>query len=142
MKKFIAMCMILTAFAVNAQASEESQDDCSGDTTAGQLECGYKKLELVDKDLNITYRETMSKARAYYAFDSRLQTEFLSRLKAAEKAWIVYRDAQCDLEAATQGLGGSIERVVNVSCLIGETEKRTDSLKQILSSFDGDAGTK
>ncbi len=142
MKKFIVMSMILTAFVVNAHASQAQEEACSDDSTAGMLECGSKRLELADKDLNITYRETMSKARAFYAFDSRLQTEFLSRLKAAEKAWIVFRDAQCELDAAVEGLGGSIERVVNLSCLIEQTEKRTDTLKQILSSLEGDAGTK
>ena len=50
------------------------------------------------------------------------------RLRAAQRAWLVYRDAEAEF-VADQYDGGTMKPMVHSSALEGVTRKRTDQLK-------------
>ena len=52
-------------------------------------------------------------------------------LLAAQRAWLKYRDAQCDLEGY-QFRGGTMEPLLVATCRAGLTEARTKQLKDLI----------
>ncbi|UWQ97077.1 lysozyme inhibitor LprI family protein [Rhodobacteraceae bacterium M385] len=53
------------------------------------------------------------------------------RLRVAQRAWIIYRDATCEMEAAALG-GGSGEAMLRLGCLARLTERRARDLETYL----------
>jgi uncharacterized protein YecT (DUF1311 family) len=80
-----------------------------------------KELLKADNELNAVY------ARLLRASDHASAL----KLKAAEKAWIAYRDSEAAYES-TSNEGGSIYPLVLDKILTDMTEQRTELLKDIL----------
>ena len=57
-----------------------------------------------------------------------------TRLVRAQRAWIAYRDAECEISALSEK-GGSLEPLMRFSCLARVTEARTGELKAIEDQF-------
>ncbi|WP_341861079.1 lysozyme inhibitor LprI family protein [Gymnodinialimonas sp. 57CJ19] len=53
------------------------------------------------------------------------------RLRVAQRAWIIYRDATCEMEADAMG-AGSGEAMVRLGCLARLTERRARDLETYL----------
>ena len=62
------------------------------------------------------------------------QERALAKLKAAETAWIHYRDAQCDA-AEQQYEGGTVSESVRLGCMLDLTEQRTKELQQTYAIY-------
>ena len=56
----------------------------------------------------------------------------LDKLRAAERAWVDYRNAQCTFEGASAE-GGSMQPMVIAGCAKALTLRRTAELKAILA---------
>lgn len=78
---------------------------------------------------NINYRTIDSRLNAsYQQLRSRLQGRRISQLDRAERAWIQFRDANCEFE---QGNGGTAARN---ACLVRMTQQRNGQLADYLES--------
>ena len=55
-------------------------------------------------------------------------------LKKAQRAWIGYRDGQCQLSGYS-ARGGSMEPMLVSQCLADLTKKRTQELKDLLTEY-------
>lgn len=106
-------------------AIEETFKSCTeaDDTNTGMKQCAASARDEADALLNTTYKDFVS------SLQESGDTETLSRLKAAQRAWITFRDAQCSLEAA-QMLGGSGEGLLEISCLYEQTAARVKALDE------------
>lgn len=112
----------------NCMAREEG-----GETTFGMTQCLSSETEVWDVFLNDEYRQTMAWAKAMDADEAEVFPEFANRadaLKKAQRAWLVYRDAACDLEYARGG-SGSIRQLYGAGCFMQMTAQRTIELKQM-----------
>ena len=75
-------------------------------------------------------------AAEYQKADSEL-TKIYSKLdktpelRAAERAWIAYRDAECAFESASNR-GGSLEPMIQMGCMTTMTKQRIAILKAAL----------
>jgi uncharacterized protein YecT (DUF1311 family) len=115
----LALCL-LTSLHPQKRAA---QDPCANaQTTAEMRDCAGQEYQKADAALNKGYRELMAK------LDDDGQK---SVLKAAQQAWIKYRDANCEF-AAYQNRGGTIYPVVYTGCLTSMTTARTKELLQTL----------
>ena len=89
--RYLAILLFVTAhqFACFGQGSEHYRA-CSekAKTQAEMNTCASEEASRADAELNETYRTLLSKAES--------QTEAVSKIKAAERAWIAYRDAYID----------------------------------------------
>ena len=126
--RIAALALIMTLSAAGVRA-EESQPypvtDCGKFTTQMDLnECAVGNLKSADKALNEAYQALIAK-----------QDEAASkqRLKAAQRAWIAFRDRECAFEVGPQEGGGTIWPMENAGCLEGITATRIRELKQALS---------
>lgn len=97
-------------------------DSCRDPQTQGEMtRCAGEDYARADRELNAVY------ARVRAA----LPTEELERLKAAQRAWIVSRDADCELEPFG-ARGGSMEPMLAASCKADRTVQRTKWLRSLV----------
>jgi uncharacterized protein YecT (DUF1311 family) len=145
MRSILTMLVILTAtFSAHASPSnkytecmEENSSTmgmkmCAGDEIVlqtGRMKAALKKTTArlneykTDKDLDA---ETIKQIEA----DNK---EIIARMNKAQKAFIIFRDAQCDYEGAAM-LGGTGESLLTMGCLATMTGDRADALERELAS--------
>ena len=111
-----------------AAAAAASEDDVDGEDpcpdAGNQHElnrCAALARDKADAELNKVYRELMKDTGA---------TE-RAKLRAAQLAWLKFRDAHCDY-ASVGNKGGSIYPMVVSFCLAGVTSARVKQLQDIL----------
>jgi uncharacterized protein YecT (DUF1311 family) len=81
-----ALFLTLSSFACFAQDSPEYRA-CSdkANTQAEMTDCAGAEAKRVDAKLNSTYHALLAKAQS--------QPDAVAKIKAAERAWVAYRDA-------------------------------------------------
>lgn len=98
-----------------------------GHSTLGMSMCTNAETEAWDVLLNEEYKTTMAAFRdldaenaVYFPnLDTREET-----MLTAQRAWIVYRDAECHNEYALWG-SGSMRSLIGAACLLDFTAERT-----------------
>ena len=107
--------MVFTA----AVAQEQKKDPCADAQSQAEMNiCWGKEYKAADTQMNTAYRE----------FVSKLNPEETAQLKAAQLAWLKFRDANCEF-VADQYKGGSIRPMIAAMCLADVTNARTSELK-------------
>ena len=116
------LLLLTTSHAVAAQQAARDVLCATSDTQAETEVCMSDLLREADQRLNAVYQAVLSD----------LSPASTQRLRAAQRAWIRYRDLDC--EAARSLVGeGSAAPLVTLGCLLARTEERTRALTQ---SFD------
>ena len=125
MRLFVAAVMAITLLGGHAS---KAAINCK--SAANQMEmdqCAGRDFHTADARLNALYRSMMSR------YDAPNQAVF----KSAEKAWIAYRDAECNFE--TNGTaGGSINSMMLTQCRTEKTNARIKELNAQLHCDEGD----
>ncbi|WP_363348524.1 lysozyme inhibitor LprI family protein [Methylocystis echinoides] len=109
-------------------ASGASAKDCSALATQTDMNiCEGEIFEKADARLNDVYRRLAAKISA----------KGKSKLVEAERAWLTYRDLQCDFD--TLGVeGGSIHGMMVAQCRTEMTKEQTKRLERQLTCQEGD----
>lgn len=100
-------------------------------TTIGMMFCLQAEGEAWDRLLNSQYQSAMTGLREMDEQDREYFPEFANRadsLRAAQRAWIPLRDADCSLEYAMWG-SGSMRQIAGADCGMRLTAERTIYLK-------------
>jgi uncharacterized protein YecT (DUF1311 family) len=124
-----ALCGTATAGAVPAAAatSAASSGDSCMDNAQSQTamdECASKTLAAADKELNQVYQQVLTQ----YASNK----VFIIKLRAAQKAWMAFRDAELQArypESDKQAMYGSVYPMCASNDLEAMTRKRIDELR-------------
>ena len=119
MKRLISAAFV-AAFATAAYAADEAEPEPSCDGNTFQMvECLKAKTAQWDKRMNVAYQAALKDA------SSDRQRE---QLRAAQRLWIQYRDANC----LYYGLGeGTIARIDAGECMRNMTQARAKELEEI-----------
>lgn len=140
MMKAVVLTMLCgCVLLVDAPASSEEAPsvDCKDAQTQSDMNiCAAQDYEAADKVLN---RQWLATKKAATAWDDVVAGEGRARgaeerLLKAQRAWLAYRDSQCE----TLGFsfeGGSIQPLVVSNCLADLTRKRTEELGQLAKEF-------
>ncbi len=105
-----------------------------GETTLGMNNCLTQEAEAWDVILNRLWPKLMERARAadqanqITGPDSAAET-----LRAAQRAWIAFRDAECRHSYATYGQG-SFRTVAHAACILDLTARRVIDFHARLAS--------
>ena len=126
--------MILTALLLQASAqAAEPQVDCDNAMTQTEMNiCSWQSYQRADAELNAAWSRASEHAKemdrnaAEYDGD----TSAHSRLLAAQRAWLEFRDAHCLAENGEREGGGTIWPLLQNGCLEALTEARTAQLRQ------------
>ena len=103
-----------------------------GGTTLGTTECHLREHRAWDVLLTEVYARVVGHAQAMDAEATRPEfARYESSLRAAQRAWITLRDADCALEYARFG-NGSMRHIANTACLSRQTAERTLFLLRLL----------
>jgi uncharacterized protein YecT (DUF1311 family) len=104
--------------------------DCGDDATQSELNaCAAADYDAADAELNRLYHEM--RARLEGADDT---TRLLT---LAQRAWIGWRDTECDLASASVA-GGSIYPMIRGQCLARLTTARAADFRRYLACEEGD----
>jgi len=133
----VAPCLAAAETEADAQACiGEAAGVCmaaedQNQTTIGMMFCLLAEREAWDRLLNTQYQSTLAGLRREDEADQDLFPEFANRvdsLRAAQRAWIPLRDADCSLEYAMWG-SGSFRQIAGADCQMRRTAQRTIYLK-------------
>jgi uncharacterized protein YecT (DUF1311 family) len=96
--------------------------------------CAAQDYHKADAALNAQWKLTTAEMKQRDTRDGK-QTDgrpgHMATLLAAQRAWLKYRDAQCDLEGYVFR-GGSMEPLLVATCRTALTEARTKQLKDLI----------
>lgn len=124
-----------TARACEGAAAAACMDGAAdGQTTFGMVQCQLAERDAWDALLN---REYQAAIETFAADDAGEATPDFARreesLRAAQRAWIAWRDAECALAASLWG-GGTMGQVDAAGCLLQLTAARTVELRSLRGS--------
>lgn len=116
-------------FPERASRAEEKIDCENAMTTADMNTCAGRDFAKEDAALNEAYRKAIAAipemASADPPFDAKSWEE---ALRASQRAWVAYRDAECEDHVAMFWSGGSGGTVEIISCKTEMTKARTKDL--------------
>ena len=126
--------IISLAFLWNGQLLAETDEglskeysDCmnkvENGTTSGMLQCGGEELDRQDARLNDAYRKLLSK----------LSPDRKKALLKGQRAWIKFREANCDYWYDPQG--GTAARLNASGCTLTMTAARAKELEGMLEGL-------
>ncbi len=120
------LSLIFASLLLTAQ-----EPDCTDPQTQADMnQCAGREAAEADADLNLIYKEVVAH---YEQMDRDSEsTEGVKRLRAAQRAWVAFRDAQCSL-AGYEALGGSMETLLVAGCEAELTKRRAAELRMMLS---------
>lgn len=122
------LLMLLLGLTLASGAAAE--EDCSYLATQLDMnQCAGRNFDAADAELNRVYRQVVDRLAS--------DPEGLAKLKAAERAWVAFRDAECTF-AAMSVEAGSIHPMIWLGCREEQTQARTRVLQGYLACEDGD----
>jgi uncharacterized protein YecT (DUF1311 family) len=137
-----ALALTLFAQVVFAQTSKAAGNgiEHACDWAQSQMElnqCSGEQYHKADQRLNIVYNNALRLMQSDLsdaqqqgdADDVKFNRAAIEKLKAAEKAWIQYRDLHCDAARHEVG-GGSMSPMIWGFCMAKTTGDRIEELKQ------------
>lgn len=126
-------CVLLVDGPVYSQ--DDPDIDCDNAQTQQDMNyCADKDYQAADAELNAQWKLTK---QALAKWDSDLTDDLKGAEKAllaSQRAWISYRDAQCELEGFSMR-GGTAEPLMVSSCLETLTKQRTEELKRLAADM-------
>lgn len=117
----VALSWAGPAFAANECANAEDQ--------AALNQCANKSFKASDGELNTLYRQIEKRLK-----DDADKTKLMV---AAQRAWLTFRDAECNFSSAGV-TGGTLYPLAVVQCRDGLTKDRIKTFKAWLSCEEGD----
>jgi len=115
-----------------ATVSLANADDCGNPTTQRAMnECAANAFKKTDAKLGAAYKEIMSRLKG--------DDEKIELLKKAERAWIIFREAECNFSASGAEQGSIYPTIVSM-CFDDVTKKRIVDLNTYLNCEEGDLG--
>jgi len=103
--------------------------NCSDPQTQVEMtDCAQQAYQAADGDLNASYKLAVAAMRAWDADLPKVQRGAEESLRAAQRAWLPYRDATCTNEAYFYK-GGTMEPMVQLNCLERITRQRSEELR-------------
>ena len=118
-----------------AESCMESEE--GGYSTLGMVYCTNAETQVWDRYLNREYKVTLDALKDMDADEAEFFPDFAKRaetLRAAQRAWIAFRDAECGLAYAMWG-SGSMRNIAAVNCQLEMTAKRTLELRDLGSEM-------
>ena len=123
--RLIYLAALMAALVPAVPLAQNGPPNCAG-SQQDMNQCAGSTAQAADQDLNIRYRRAMDNARDDIA---------RAKLRAAQRAWVSYRDAACEVEADS-ARGGSLAPLLALSCVEQMTGTRALELTHDLERID------
>ncbi len=123
---------LLIGFCTIAAATAAQAMDCAPGVARDQKSmnvCANEAYMKADAELNSLYKQITERLKN--------NADTLKLLVEAEKAWLVFRDAEC-VFATSANAQGTVYPMIVSECREGVTSKRAEALKYYLKCEEGD----
>ena len=120
------VALLIAAAEVQSAPDDPAENACyeRDQSQQGMNICAGEAYERADNALNAQWARVLT----LYGEDA----ESKKLLLDGQRAWLKYRDAQCDL-AAFDNRGGSIWPLIHSGCLANLTRRRTKELADLIA---------
>jgi len=130
--------LLLVTFALQLSTPALDADyrarNCADPMTQADMNaCEAIDFQRADLELNQVWREAIAAARR---FDGELDRNIDTRptyetvLRAAQRAWLTYREEHCTWAGYQGARGGTMESMIYSGCLAALTRARTAALRE------------
>jgi uncharacterized protein YecT (DUF1311 family) len=128
----LIFCFILLASATpRALAEEEPAVDCDKAQTTYELNaCANKDFEKADAELNTVYKKAMAHVAESAGSAPYDRKSWETALRASQRAWVAFRDADCRDLTAMEWQGGTGRTAAELGCMTQLTTARTKDLRE------------
>jgi len=117
------LILIATLGPITSAQQNGKKNPCDNAQTQVEMnDCAAKEYRAADQKLNKLYADLSSK----------LEPERLAKLKEAQRAWIKFRDADCEFRAYLNK-GGTIYPMVYDGCMADNANNRVRQLVEMLN---------
>lgn len=128
----IAFTILIGSLSLFAVTVDASDDPCSDIKISAEVDaCVAHQFKNADEQLNIMYKRTLKRVVTAYKADPSLAAEMKITIKNAQRAWIAFRDANCEVYAFEIEPDTVAHTTTLKACLTKMTEKRTAELSEI-----------
>jgi uncharacterized protein YecT (DUF1311 family) len=107
--------------AAQKPAAQRKQPCADAQNQQEMNRCAAEEYKKADAELNKVYQQLLPKLEAAHK----------EKLKLAQRAWLTFRDAHCEYEAFIFD-GGTMQPLIQYSCLEAMTRERTKQLRASL----------
>ncbi len=107
--------------------------ECAGKTTIEMSACAQADFLKSDAELNSLYKQVIAKAEALDKEqpDHMGWPGFKDSIVNAQRAWVVFRDKECELQTL-DAEGGSLRQIEYPSCKKDMTDVRVNELEKLI----------
>lgn len=128
---FLTCIAALPLCLATGLAAHADQLNCSDTATSPEIEaCAEKDLKTADTALNAAYQDEIAYMRSLDIDLPKDQQGAEAALRAAQRAWITYRDQTCLAEGYTYA-GGTGEAAAVTQCAARVTQARATELENM-----------
>ncbi|PWK29151.1 lysozyme inhibitor LprI family protein [Pseudomonas sp. OV226] len=121
--------LALTPVLFTSMAFALDCDNAADQATMNQ--CAAQQHAAADKELNALYQQITTRLKS--------EPERKKSLVGAQRAWIAFRDAECNFSASGVE-GGSVYPLIYSNCVTELTKARAETFKTYLKCQEGDLG--
>jgi uncharacterized protein YecT (DUF1311 family) len=141
--RLAGIALVVVAVGWSQQTAEKkktaSPDLCPGAQTQMDItNCWENLAQKADANLNVVYQKVQKAIRAKIAQEQGplkgYQERALEKLKAAELAWIHYREIECAAQEQ-QNEGGTIAPSIHAGCMKELADRRADDLQKTYAIY-------
>jgi uncharacterized protein YecT (DUF1311 family) len=92
--------------------------------------CGWQEFERADAELNEIYKDAISQIRATGGDLPAGADEWEKKLREAQRAWVAFRNLNCDELIAIEWGGGTGTSLATATCRTEMTNARIQTLRE------------
>jgi uncharacterized protein YecT (DUF1311 family) len=139
MQRATITALLLLGAVAGAQAQQDDEKiDCNrAQNQADMNYCAAMDFEKADDQLNVVYKQALKNQADLDEQNAEFypdQAGAVKALKKAQRAWIDYRDGQCEGESY-QAAGGTMQPMLEASCDADLTRKRVKELQDLIKGL-------
>ena len=130
---------VLAVLAILAAGPAHAADCSDARNTVEMNQCADKAYAAADAELNAAYQQLLAKIAKTGGEKPYDAKSWENALRASQRAWVAFRDAQCKGLAPMEWGGGTGTTVAVLGCMTGLTRERVAMLRSHLSEPEGPA---
>lgn len=124
----IKILMLLLFFPILSYADLE----CDNIQVSDQVyQCSRQSLEMNDAKLNQEYKKILEGVNNRYSSHIELRDEYIKKIKLSQRAWVDFRDKNCEVLSYQIDVGTQAYETSKNSCKDKMTQERVKELETI-----------
>lgn len=125
-------CLVVAVTAVGAaRAGGKEKIDCENASATAEMNwCAEQEFDAADAELNKIYAEALKSIPEMASEPPYDAKAWEGALRASQRAWIAYRDAECDAHVPMFWTGGSGATAEIIGCRTTMTKARTKEIQE------------